>query len=91
MEELIELLKDGRSRTCEMLALELNTTVEKVQRDIEFLERNGIIKRIDFAGAGSDKHTCNGCTGCSAGGKACKACMPEDGFKNMGAMWEVLD
>ena len=91
MEELLELLKDGRSRTCEMLASELNTSVEKVERDIEFLERNGIIKRINFSGAGNENHSCNGCTACAEGSKACKSCMPEGGFKNMGVMWEVAD
>ncbi|MBQ7606240.1 MAG: ferrous iron transport protein A [Firmicutes bacterium] len=33
-------------------------------------------------------HSCSGCSGCS-GGTACSGCMPEGGFKNMGAMWEV--
>lgn len=87
MNELIELLRDGKSRTVEMLAMELNTTVEKVNRDIDFLERTGVIRRITFSGGGSQ---CNGCTGCSTGKKTCAGCMPKDGFQNMGIMWEVL-
>ncbi len=87
MEKLIELLKDGRSRTVEMLAVELNTSVDAVKRDLEFLERTGVIKRVDFTGSG---HSCNGCTGCGTGKKNCAGCIPEGGFKNMGVMWEVL-
>ena len=48
MEELIELLRDGKSRTVEMMAIALNTTVEKIRRDIEFLEHTGVIKKVDF-------------------------------------------
>ena len=73
-----------------MLASELNTTVERIERDIEFLEMSGIIKRIDLGGAGNGQHSCEGCSGCSSGNKTCSACMPEGGFKNMGAMWEVV-
>lgn len=91
MEELLSLLKDGKSRTLEMLAMELGTSVEKVKRDIEFLERSKVIRKIDFsqsAGCGHSCSCCSGCSGCS-GGTACLGCMPEGGFKNMGAMWEV--
>jgi len=90
MEELIELLKDGKSRTLEMLATELNTSVESVKRDIDFLERAGIIKRIVFSGTHSAGASCNGCTGCGTGSKTCAGCMPEGGFQNMGVMWEVV-
>ncbi len=91
MEELIGLLKDGRSRTLEMLAMELHTSVEKVERDIEFLEHSGMIKRIRFTGAQNTSLPCEGCSGCGTGGKACAGCMPEGGFKNMGVMWEVVN
>ncbi|MCR5279796.1 MAG: DeoR family transcriptional regulator [Lachnospiraceae bacterium] len=86
MEKLIELLKDGKSRTIEMLAAELNTSIESVKRDIDFLERTGVIKRVVFSGAGNQ---CNGCTGCGTGKKTCAGCMPEGGFKNMGVLWEI--
>lgn len=89
MDELLKLLKDGRSRTVEMLAAELNTSVEKVSRDIDFLERTGMIKRIVFTGAQASGYSCNGCTGCGTGKKTCKGCMPEGGFQNMGIMWEI--
>ena len=70
-----------------MLALELNTSVENVKRDIDFLERTGMIKRILFTGTGTEGHSCNGCTGCGTGKKTCEGCMPKDGFQNMGVMW----
>lgn len=89
MEELIKLLKDGRSRTFEMLAMDLGTSIEKVKRDIEFLENMGVIKRIEFKETCSQGHSCDGCTGCGTGNKACVSCMPEGGFQNMGTMWEV--
>ena len=91
MEELIGLLKDGRSRTLEMLAIELDTSVEKVERDIEFLENTGLIRRVRFSGTQDKTPLCNGCSGCGTGGKACAGCMPEGGFQHMGIMWEVVN
>ena len=91
MEELIGLLKDGKSRTLEMLAAEMHTSVENVKRDIDFLERAGLIKRIVFSGDGKVGHSCTGCTGCGTGNKTCAGCMPENGFQNMGVMWEVVN
>ena len=87
MQELIRLLKDGKSRSVKMIAAELHMSVEQVQRDIDFLERNGIIKRVDFSVCGSKS-----CSGCSSGDghKTCPGCMPEGGFQNMGVMWEIV-
>lgn len=72
-----------------MLAMDLGTSIEKVKRDIEFLENMGVIKRIEFKETCSQSHSCDGCTGCGTGNKACVSCMPEGGFQNMGTMWEV--
>jgi hypothetical protein len=69
-----------------MIAHELHMTVEQVSRDIEFLERAGVIRRISFSMCGS----CGSCGGTSDG-KTCPGCMPEGGFKNMGEMWEIVD
>ncbi|MCR5651046.1 MAG: Lrp/AsnC family transcriptional regulator [Lachnospiraceae bacterium] len=90
MNELIDLLKDGRSRTMEMLSSELDMPVEKIKRYIEFLERTGVIKRIVFSGSGCGGQSCSSCPGCATGGKTCAGCMPEGGFQNMGVMWEVV-
>ena len=102
MEKLLSLLKDGRSRPVELIASELGTSVADVRRKIEFLERAGAIRRIPSVsgGHGGGCTGCSGCSGCSAGcssghsgtaqGTACSGCMPEGGFKNMGAMWEVI-
>ena len=87
MEELISLLSDGRSRTIEMLAKELNTSTDDVLRKIDFLEQSNIIRRV----ATSYSKKCSGCSnGGSCNSKACVACMPKGGFKNMGMMWEVI-
>jgi len=88
MQELIELLKDGRSRSVGMIAAELHKSVEQVERDIDFLERAGIIRRVTF-------NACGSCGSCGSGakgkeGKTCPGCMPEGGFKNMGVMWEIV-
>ena len=85
MQELLELLKDGRSRSVKMIASELGKPVEIVERDIEFLEKTGVIRRIDFS-------VCGNCNGCSSGEerKTCPGCMPDGGFKNMGSMWEIV-
>ncbi len=91
MNELIELLKDGKSRTLEMLAAELNISTEKLERDMEFLERSGVIRRIRFSGSQTQTPSCNGCSACGTGSKTCAGCMPEGGFQNMGVMWEVVN
>lgn len=85
MQELLTLLKDGKSRSMAMIAAELNMSEAQVQRDIEFLERSGVIRRIEFS-------MCGSCSGCSSGDgpKTCPGCMPEGGFRNMGVMWEIV-
>ncbi len=89
MEQLLELLKDGHARTTKLLAMELHTSEEDVSRQMEYLENMGIIKRVIFSSKG-----CSGCSGCSSGnhsdGHTCKGCLPQDGFQNMGQMWEVV-
>lgn len=85
MQELLNLLKDGKSRSTAMLAAQLNMSEAQVQRDIEFLERSGVIRRIEFSMCGS----CSGCSG-GDGSKTCPGCTPEGGFKNMGVMWEIV-
>ena len=85
MEELLNLLRDGHSRSIEMLAAELNTSTDDINRRIEFLERAGMIRRV-LNIKNNCSHGCNGghCPGCK------KGCLPEGGFKNMGEMWEVV-
>lgn len=87
MEELLTLLKDGHARTTELLAMELNTSREDVERKIEYLEKMGVIRKVSFNVKG-----CSSCTGCPSKGNqiVCKGCLPEDGFNNMGQMWEVV-
>ena len=93
MNELLNLLKDGHSRSIEMLAAELNTTTDDITRRIEFLERSGLIRRV-LNIKNDCSHGCNAghCPGCKAhsGSTPCKSCLPEGGFKNMGEMWEVI-
>ncbi len=72
-----------------MLAIQLDTSVEKVKRDMEFLEKMGLIRKVPFSG--TETPSCNGCSGCGTGKKTCAGCMPKDGFQNMGTMWEVVD
>ena len=87
MQKLLELLKDGKSRTIEMLAAEMSVSTDQVKRDLEYLERMGVIRKTGYNQAnGHDCSTCGGCTD----GQKCKSCAPEGGFKNMGSMWEVL-
>ena len=49
MEALLDLLKDGNARTVDMLAIELDTTKIDIKRQLEFLERMGIIRRIPIS------------------------------------------
>ncbi|WP_034465497.1 FeoC-like transcriptional regulator [Butyrivibrio proteoclasticus] len=79
MKDLLALLSDGHARTEKLLAIELHTTVEDVKRQIEYLEHMGIVRKVDMSA----------CSGKSCGGD-CNKCAPKDGFKNMGAMYEVV-
>ncbi|ERL20852.1 hypothetical protein HMPREF1986_01914 [Oribacterium sp. oral taxon 078 str. F0263] len=87
MQELLELLKDGHSRTTVMLASELHTTPEDISRKLEYMEHMGIIRRVSLTFA------CGGCTGCTEGAKggesACGGCIPGESMLNMGEMWEI--
>lgn len=83
MDQLLSLLSDGRARTVELLAVELQTDMEDVKRKLEYLEMIGLLKRISPAVSGCK--SCSGCQtkdGCNAA--TCKGCLPEGGFKNMG-------
>ena len=61
MNELLELLKDGNSRTVDILAAELGTTPDDISRQLEYLERIGVIRKVSF----SQQKTCGGsCSGC---------------------------
>ena len=88
MEALLDLLKDGTSRSVEQLAAELHTGSEDVLRRMELLERAGLIRRVLHRGTG-----CGACTGCGGKpkkGAPCAGCLPDGGFANMGEMWEVV-
>ena len=95
MQELLNLLKDGKSRSIEMLAQELGTTTDDILRKIEFLEQTGMLRRVSISNGTS---ICSSCSACPASGncpsghnkKMCAGCMPKGGFKHMGEMWEVV-
>lgn len=88
MDALLELLRDGKSRSLEMIAEELGLSVSQVKRYILYLEQMNMIRRIDLSGAGAS--SCTGCNGCNSGDATCAGCVPEGGFQNMGYMWEVV-
>lgn len=87
MDKLLELLKDGHARTIFQLSEELNTSVEDIERKIEYMEHLGIIRKVKM-----NNPSCSGCSGCSASGKkaSCPSCMPSAAIVNMGTMWEVV-
>lgn len=80
MQKLLDLLKDGRARTTDMLASELHTTPEDIRRKLAYMEHMGIIRRVPFTAA---------CGGQNRKG-SCAGCMPEAELLNMGKMWEVV-
>ena len=93
MDRLLKLLSDGRARTVEMLASELDTSVSDVARKLEYLEIIGVIRKVSLSNGGCSGN-CSGCSGHTGDGKRdsapCKGCIPDEGFKNMGVMWEVV-
>ncbi len=94
MTELLNLLKDGNSRTVEMLAFELKTDKADVERQLEYLEHIGAIKRVQGLpqpeGCGGTCGSCSGCSGCEGSAAVCKGCIPKNADDNMGTLWEVV-
>ena len=91
MQKLLELLKDGKCRTTQMLAAELGTSVDDVKRRMEYLENMNIIRKIPLTSDHKCSGNCKGCKNCDAHEHACgKNCMPENAEKNMGNLWEVV-
>ena len=89
MEELLKLLKDSNTRTIEEIARALETTVEDVNRQIEYLERIGMIKSITLLPTDRGCGDCNGCNGCNKSPAACKGCIPPGVEYSIGKAWEV--
>ena len=91
MKRLLELLKDGNSRTIEQLAAELGTTTDDVARQLDFLEHIGAIRKVSFSAQKSCVGSCTSTTSCTGCDPAhCKGCMPQNAAMNMGEMWEVV-
>ncbi len=91
MQKLLELLKDGKCRTVQMLASELKTSVEDVKRRMEYLENMGIIRKVPMTSDQKCSGDCTGCKECYGQGRApCKGCIPENADRNMGNLWEVI-
>lgn len=76
MVKLLELMADGQARSVEELANQMNTGVEDIYRQIEFLERAGYLKRVNTCG--------QNCRGCTAN------CCGTERFSGMPVFWEVL-
>ena len=62
MTELLDLLKDGRARSVEELALSLRTNVEDVRRRMEYLEHAGYLRRVGSCGHSCSSHCGGGLT-----------------------------
>jgi len=78
LEELINLLKTGKTRRIAELAQTLNTTPELVELMLQDLERMGILKRVE----GTCKEMCASCpmsTVCATGGGGQLWTMTEEG------------
>lgn len=90
MQKLLELLKDGNSRTLEILANELGMTTEDVMRRMEYLERIGVIRRVLKSFENKECGNCGPCSGCDGCASICKGCIPQNAVLNMGEMWEIV-
>jgi len=102
MNNLIELLSDGYAHSTAQLADELGTSVSDVERTLEYMENMGILKKtvLGSVSCGSCKNggsnsncgnrNCKGCEVSSGGSQTCRGCMPENGFQNMGVIWEIV-
>ena len=94
MQVLLSKIKNGEARSTAMLAEEMNTTPEDVTRTLEYLERIGVLRKTELGKfeCGGSCSSCSGCSGSSGKEKGpCKGCIPEQGFKHMGVLWEVKE
>ncbi len=92
MERLLEKLKDGHARTTVALAGELDTTPADIRRKLEYLERNGIVRKVSLnlnCGSCADGKG-GGCSGYGSKGVKCSSCLPSSDLMNMGEIWEVV-
>ena len=46
MEEILELLRDGKARSLKELCEELELSESDIKRTLEFLEHNGLVNRV---------------------------------------------
>lgn len=76
MEELLNLLRDGNSHNVQEIADILHEDTESIMRKLDYLERQGYIKKVPLGG--DCNHHCVGCHGC-------------DNIKPSLIMWEVVD
>ncbi len=89
MTSLLDMLKDGNARSVEIMASELDTSVDDIERMLEYMENTGVLKRTVLGQVGcADCASCSSCA-TKGTGSACKGCMPDKGFQNMGVIWEV--
>lgn len=87
MQSLLKLIKSGESNSTLMLAQKMNTSVDDIERTLEYLERIGVLRKTTLG-----QFECTGCSSCSPSKKSpCKGCVPDGGFHNMGTIWEVAD
>lgn len=75
MEEILDLMKEGKAWSVEALARQLHTTPEDIRRKMEYLEQMGYLKKTEACG-----HHCSGCT---------SHCSDGISDENMPVFWEV--
>ena len=46
MEEILELLRDGKARSLKEFCEELELSESDIKRTLEFLEHNGLVNRV---------------------------------------------
>lgn len=80
--KLVRLLSEGKSYSQHELARELGISEEVLQGYIEFLSEQGVISKLDYAGAHA------GCSGACSCCKSCKGCAGEAFFENAPMLWE---
>lgn len=77
MNEILEMLSSGETRTIETIAAQLKLEPEMVKAQIEYLEQMGYLKPVQLDG------DCGGsCSSCN------KACDSKAGTKPLFTAWE---
>jgi hypothetical protein len=62
LSEILEFFKDGKIYSLQDLSVMLKMDIPVIQAELEFLQRQGYIRKVINTGCGKNCRSCNGCS-----------------------------